>query len=231
MTVLLDGDVIVYKCCFSAKNCDFIQTVEKTDSFIRDILVFCGTESLKVFLTGKNNFREKVAVTQPYKGSRDSSKRPRYYKAIRDYLVDFYNAEVIDGYEADDALGVAQNGETIIATIDKDLQQIPGLHLNFYKSSNLWEIKTVEEDEASKFFWGQCLIGDKQDDIIGIPGLGEKKTEKLFAGKSVNELRDVVINEYVRYYGDNGFARFDETARLLFIKRISLETEYYHIYK
>jgi DNA polymerase-1 len=150
---------------------------------------------------------------------------------VRDYLVKDYNAEIIDGYEADDALGVFAGPDSIIATVDKDLQQIAGFHLNFYKSRDQWQIKEVTKEEGDRFFWYQCLLGDSQDDIVGVPGLGPKKIEKLFDGKSNDELKDIVMNEYIRYYESEGFNRFDETARLIFIKRESLEMEYYNYYK
>lgn len=229
-TVGLDGDVLVYRSCFSVKDGSLSETCEYCDLFIRDLLVFCETESLKIFLTGTGNFRDKIAVTKKYKGSRTKPK-PEHYQGVRDYLVNNYSAEIINGYEADDALGVLAGADSIIATVDKDLQQIAGFHLNFYKSRDQWQIKEVTKEEGDRFFWYQCLQGDVNDDIVGVPGLGPKKIEKLFDGKSNDELKGIVMDEFIRYYKSEGFNRFDETARLIFIKRESLEMEYYNYYK
>ena len=52
-------------------------------------------------------------------------------------MTDTWGAEVIDGWEADDEVGIrarqlaADGVEFCIATIDKDLDQIPGLHYDY----------------------------------------------------------------------------------------------------
>jgi len=104
---------------------------------IHSIMDAVDAEECKLYLTGKDNFREKVAVTAPYKGNRDDQHKPIHYKAIHDYLVNVWNAEVIDGQEADDQLGIEQikiykeRGDwegSVICSIDKDLLMIPGKH-------------------------------------------------------------------------------------------------------
>ncbi len=230
VTALIDGDVCVYKCCFSVKDDDFDQTVTKVDELVSNITTFCGAENARIFLTGPGNFREEIPSEDVYKGNRDKSKRPTHYQAIRDYLVEKHKAEVICGYEADDALGVNQTENTVIATVDKDLQQIPGKHLNFYRSPDLWELKDVTEEEAAKFFWVQVLCGDLQDNVKGIKGIGKVKAAKLLEGLNVSEYKEAVVNKYLEVYGDQGLIEFDKTARLVFIKRESLTSEYFNYY-
>ena len=70
---------------------------------------------------------------------------------MNEYLVKEYKAEVCDGQEADDALGINQTDQTIICTIDKDLLMIPGQHYNFVKE----EFKTVTYLDGLKHFYMQ----------------------------------------------------------------------------
>jgi len=75
---------------------------------LNSILESVGAETYKGYLTGKGNFREKVAVTQKYKGNRDDFVRPIHFEAIKAYLIDVWKAEVVKGIEADDAMAMEQ---------------------------------------------------------------------------------------------------------------------------
>lgn len=82
-----------------------LHLVKKT---INSILEETGATEYIVFLTGKDNFREKIATIAPYKGNRDPTHKPHWYQDIRTYLIRQYNANIIDGQEADDAISIAQ---------------------------------------------------------------------------------------------------------------------------
>lgn len=145
-------------------------------------------DELRVFLTGGStdpianpNFRIETATVMPYKGNRTQAK-PLHWQAIRDYLVQWHCAEITDGYEADDALGINQTEDTCIATIDKDLDMIPGAHYNWNKV----KYYHVTEAEALRFFYIQLLTGDSVDNIPGLPGIGAKKAAAHLA-KCVTE--------------------------------------------
>jgi DNA polymerase-1 len=76
--------------------------------------------------------------------------------------------------EADDVLGIkatAKPGEFIVATIDKDLRQIPGKLYNWTKG----KIENISLEDADFFFFTQLLTGDSTDGIKGIPGVGQKR--------------------------------------------------------
>lgn len=133
----------------------------------------------RLFLSGKDNYREKLATIAKYKGNRDRNKRPVHYQAIRDYLCSHWGGVVIDGHEADDELSIRaaqarQDGrQYVIATIDKDLDQIPGLHWDYMRNVEY----VVSEEEAQKWFWQQCLSGDATDGVPGCWKLGPAKAK------------------------------------------------------
>ena len=126
-----------------------------------------------MFLTGKNNFRKRI--NPQYKANRKDTIPPIYLQQCRDFLIQEWNAEVSEGCEADDELGIAQGESTILCTLDKDLDMIPGLHYN-WMHNNIYE---VSELEGLQFFYKQLLIGDRSDNIFGVDGIGKVKAAKL----------------------------------------------------
>lgn len=180
-----------------------------------------GRKSHQLYLTGKGNFRETVATIQPYKGNRDPTHKPKYYNEIKQYLIDRWNAVVIDGMEADDALGIAQwaarDKSTIICSIDKDLMMIPGWHYNITSKETEW----VSLAQANKMFFWQMLVGDSTDNIPGITGMGKKRSSTLLDPLEGDEsaMKEAVWDYYVKQHGDNAANVWNEVAQLLFIKR------------
>lgn len=178
-----------------------------------------------VYLTGKGNFRDNIATIQPYKGNRLDEK-PTHYQAIRDYLVNVHKAIVVDGMEADDAMGIAQcadkNNETCICTLDKDLDMIEGWHYNWKKQEKYW----VDKDRAMLAFYTQLLTGDKTDNIMGLPGIGPAKAARILKDKTMPEqIYEAVEDAYLSYFNDLEESEvkdiLNETGQLLWIGRES----------
>lgn len=193
MTALIDADIVAYRCSAVSENDPVDVACVRTDLMMRDILAL--EEQYIAFLTGKDNFRYKL--NPEYKANRKDKPRPIHLPACRDFLIQEYKATVIDGYEADDALGWNQTNETTIFSIDKDLLMIPGCHYNFVKK----EFSEVSELEGLKSFYRQALIGDTSDNIFGVKGIGKVK-----AGKEIDHLEtEKEMYETVArlYDGDN----------------------------
>lgn len=213
----------MYRCGFAAQENEPLEytlhTVRNVLDNIRD--KFPERKWEKIFLTGKGNFRDKVATLQVYKGNRDPSHKPQYYNEIKDYLINVHHAIVVEGQEADDAQGIEQwankDKSTVIVGIDKDLKMIPGYHFNFVKNI----LEYVNLQDANAFFFHQMLTGDRTDNIPGIKGLGEVRAAKLLApcNKDVDAMRQVVMKEYERQYGPTAGLAYDEIASLLWIRR------------
>ena len=83
-------------------------TLHSVKKLIESILEDTKATDCRIFLSGKTNFRDEVAVTKPYKGNRDDMHKPLHYQEIRDYLVNVWQAEVVEGMEADDSLSIEQ---------------------------------------------------------------------------------------------------------------------------
>lgn len=220
---LIDGDILVYRCGYAVKDDEPLEyclsTVKHAIQNIMD--VFPEAPDSKLFLTGKGNFRDKLATIQEYKGNRDPSKKPRFYSEIREYMEHHQGADVVHGQEADDAIGILQfankDKSTVIVTIDKDLDMIPGWHYNFVKD----KLYYVTLADANYFFFKQMLTGDRSDNIPGIAGVGDKTADKMLAPaeKAILTMQAIVMNAYRKAYGEQAEYAYKEVASLLWIRR------------
>ena len=67
-------------------------------------------------------------------------------------------------------------------------------------------------------FWRQMLQGDAADNIIGIHGIGDKKSKRYLPDGTTNEkAQEVVIPYYQRDFGENWEERYNRNAALLWI--------------
>lgn len=261
--ILVDGDILVYRCGWAAEKTAYYVNGEQVenkraakalvedDSLIHSEVILEPVENalqmvrtalinirdkvdyfgdMKVYLTGDGNFREKIATLKEYKGNRKDMRKPYWYDDIRFYLTQYWDAEVIDGQEADDAIGIqawrdyndAEDCSIIVST-DKDLDMLPGFHYNWVKGETYF----VEEYEAMQNFYTQVLTGDTSDNIPGVPGIGPVKAAKALEGSlAFSENHDVeaacyyaALDTYGEAFGDKAKDTMYEVATLLWIRR------------
>lgn len=247
---LIDCDILVYRCGFAADGQvkrdieesgesdpdEIAKILQATDyvnfalgnvkTIMQDLVdTFDANDgSYQAFISGSGNYREQVATILPYKGNRDATHKPKYYKDIKEYLCNVWNVKRIDGREADDALGCAQwerkDRSTCIVTIDKDLDSIPGYHYNWVKK----EFYDKSLDEANMFHFYQMLTGDRTDNIPGIKGIGEVRATKLLDGLDLGAACDVVKELYKKQYGETWDRAYHEVSDLLWIQRVEGKT-------
>lgn len=225
--IYIDADVLVYRVGFGCQNgkdsgmsgedysmaevADILQSMVKNNILDR----LKKDDHQLVISNSAPTFRHTLAKTAPYKGNRKAEK-PKFYQELRDFIIDEMDGVMSpEGYEADDYIGCNVNKKTdIIVTIDKDLMMIPALaHYNFVKD------ELVKVKRPYYYFWSQMLTGDVSDNIIGLDRIGPKKAEQLLEGAKTKEMRKIVEREYQREFDNDWFKRFDENAKLLWIKR------------
>lgn len=222
---LIDADVTTYVSCYNGKG-DFLMTVDELDDWLLYVLErFPGNPSL--FLTGKGNFR--YQLYPKYKENRKDKVKPVHLQSLREYLVEFWNAQIVDGMEADDAIAMAAGTDTVIISNDKDFLQIPG---KFYNPLKKIEFE-IDAYQATYNFWKQVITGDSADAIpgLGVWGWGEKSTkpDKLLGGLGKQDLRPCVEGLYKEHYGEGWYERMDLMCRLLFLLR-SPNSQYYEYF-
>lgn len=214
ITALIDADSLCYAVGFSSNDTEEAIAIARLEETMTELCMELDCEDYKGFLTGKGNFRDAIAVTVPYKGQRVTEK-PVHLQALRCHLVTSWGFTVVQGIEADDAVGIAAyavpEDETIMVHIDKDLNQFRGWHYNYRKK----EKYHVTEFEGLHSFYTQILTGDRIDNIIGLKGIGPVKAKRILKEcTNENELYQAVLKAYE---GDQ--QRVLENAQLLWLQR------------
>lgn len=183
---------------------------------------------LRIFLTGKENFRNKINPS--YKSNREGMRRPYHLSACKEYLTTVHGAITEEGFEADDLIGIAAEGEItcVVATIDKDLQMIPAIYYHLDKQT----FTGVDEDQAELTFYKQVLTGDVTDGIVSLKGVGPKTAEKQMAlvgevyesryeaalalfFKYIEREEDELVEDYIQRVE----CIFENVANLIWIRR------------
>lgn len=191
---------------------------DSMDLAIKNIVGYLDCTDYRFFITGVNNYRDEVATIKQYKGNRKENRKPHWYNQLKDYVLEYHKAEVVDGREADDALGYNQTEDTVICTIDKDLKMIKGQNFDFVNNKLIY----VSEQEGNIFFLKQLLTGDSTDNIQGCPMIGKVKADTMIDDKmTIQEGLDVVYEQYLNYFDDAELAldSMRENGNLLWIQR------------
>jgi 5'-3' exonuclease len=178
--ILIDGDMLVYRVGFACDEESEDVAVRTLDNYLSEMVMDLSEHytSRVVYLTGKGNFRDEVATTQPYKGNRDNKRVPVHKNLLRDYMVSEWNAQVVNGMEADDAIAIKAtelDHDVIICSLDKDFKQIPCRMYDYTKKN----LNAFNSDDAMRWLYKQALMGDRVDNIPGIHGIGPKKADKI----------------------------------------------------
>lgn len=186
---------------------------------IKSIQDACKCYDIQVFLSSKGKtIKHSIAKTYEYKGNRDPEAKPKLYEEMRRYIEKKYNAISYDGYEADDLIYSYairyEVGNCIIASIDKDLQLIPGEHYNYSTGARFH----VTKEEAEENFWTLMLTGDVADNIKGIPKIGPKTAYTILLNQIDKE--SVVKNQYYKEFGSNWEERYNENFELIKLHNI-----------
>lgn len=203
------------------------------DDRVSLIMKQTGCTECEFYLTGKGNFRHDLATLAPYKGNRKQP-RPHHYENLRNYLLFRYNAQVIDGMEADDMLAIRQTqlgDKSVIVTRDKDLRMVKGWHYGYAVGKQpekplqyidkLGYLHLSEKDKLTggglRWFYAQCIMGDRTDNYFGIPRKGDVAAYQILEHcENEEQLYEATLEAYQSYYNDEeeAYDSFLENARL-----------------
>jgi DNA polymerase-1 len=187
MSLLIDADYIVYKCCAANETeidwgSDVILVTSKFseayDMVERELLSISRkigwTDESILFFSDSVNFRK--SIDPSYKGHRNR-KKPCGYKRVINALKENYQVVVMPQLEADDSMGIYATKESghIICSPDKDMRQIPGKLYDLSSS----ELFTITKEEGDRWHLIQTMAGDQTDGYSGVPGIGIKRAAAL----------------------------------------------------
>lgn len=247
-TLLIDGDIVAYKAC-----CIFNEDKEEDRKRIFQI-VRSGVNRLtreadcigyRIFLTGNSNFRN--LLINDYKANRRDVVKPVNLEWIKKEILGKLDGELEMGLEADDLLSINQSNSTVIWSIDKDLRQVVGSHLDdeTRKVVAVTELGKLELITKSKIrfegglgFYFQCLTGDGVDNILGCAvrktamyktgkkagltykkrfGVGPLAAYNLLKNCNLEQAKTVIGREYYKIYEDDWQEALETQANLLFM--------------
>jgi hypothetical protein len=189
---------------------------------LSNIITGSKCDIFKVILSGKENFRNRIATIKPYKENRKGFEKPVHFKMLREWLSQRpYTIFSVDE-EADDVISKGMIQGHLGATIDKDLNNTPGWHYNFNNN----EVYYVDDDTAIRNFYKQMLTGDRADNIPGIRGIGPKTADKLIDPcRDTKEMEEKIFEAYDKVY-PNPYAAMVEVGQLLWMRRA--DEEWWH---
>lgn len=196
--ILIDGDMIVHRSCAAVEKdtrfldrwhilfSDFNSAWGVLEETLHEICDIGDTdEVLFVFSDTATKWREDFDET--YKEHRKETRKPLAYWEVRKAVEERFDTECWAKLEADDTMGILMtspsNFERVLWSLDKDLKQIPGLHIRED------EVVTITEEEGDFFHMYQTLAGDFVDGYAGCPGIGGTIAERLLRNGTAFEPR------------------------------------------
>jgi len=234
--LLVDGDILLYKVALQNEeavnwgdglwtlHCYEDKCKSEVDAYIANLKSSLNAKNIRIALTSHDNFRKDVLPS--YKDNRKQKRKPLILPVLRQYLIDKYKAQVWDGLEADDVLGIMATTsdpyfefDKIIVSIDKDMRQIPCA-----VSDDGMTFKNITNGEADYWFMMQTLMGDTVDGYTGLPSVGPKSADKILGGdpnKPLKELWHLVLKAYL----DKGYTK-DEAIQQARVARILRKGDY-----
>ena len=242
MRALVDFDILRYEIGFGAvtgwggdgePSWDYVENMFQER--LSSILLAAGADCYTGYITEGRTFRYDIAKRKGYKATRKENK-PWHFNNLTVYFKDVLKCEVVKDIEADDAMAIRHMGpeETIICSRDKDLKQLPGPYYSWELGRQPGfgpEVITkrgylkLSEDRKNlsgtglAFFYAQVLIGDKSDNIPGLPGCGPVRAYELLVDTSLEDLYTEVKLEYQDNYEADWEEELLEQGQLLWMTR------------
>ena len=235
MVALIDSDSIPYIVGWNLKdNLDPGAIRASCDSIVDMTLTLVGADQYIGTFSSEKNFRHRIYKYAPYKGTR--KEKPDWYviaePICKQHLIQKWGFMTPEDMEADDVLSLAaewyrkEGVPYIICSPDKDLNQVPGLHFNYSKTTTISAgqvesigIVNITEEEAFYNLCLQYLMGDDTDNVHGIPGVGIVKAKAILKEVEPVEYLITIRNAYMKYfgvyYGNEIFQQTRDTVQLL----------------
>ncbi len=114
-------------------------------------------------------------ILPSYKHNREGKRKPVLWAALRQYLIEKYDAIIWPRLEADDVIGILASRTSLIISDDKDFKTIPCLLYRPLSDT----FQKITKSTARRAHLTQTLVGDSADGYKGCPGVGEVKADRI----------------------------------------------------
>lgn len=216
----LDGDISSFYLAWLdetlAQNCDALKR------HIEMKRLMAGCETVNVHTTrGAKAGRAEAATVKQYQAGRQNLTEEQIVKKarvdeIRQFLETYMSPTVNPmpqwEIEADDSMSIEQGKMRLegrlskIMTKDKDLDMVDGVHIHYdtfeewtnYGYGCIWMDASGSQKklrgQGTSFFWAQMLMGDKADDIPGLPKLVPEILNVIKPTQAITKARATLAN-------------------------------------
>lgn len=209
-TLLLDGDLISYRTAASKEHPvnwgDGIWTLHSDEKecqlaviqYIESVKTAANLDDVVIAFSDTVNFRKEL--NSEYKANRSAVRRPLVLKAVQEWMKQEFESVVYPRLEADDTMGIlasAPDSPFIIVSDDKDMMTVPSDH--FFPEERRFH--TINLPQANQAFYTQAMTGDPTDNYKGVPNVGAKTAEKILAGSSFTDEKELwarVLASYLK---------------------------------
>ena len=203
--VHIDADFLAYMVSYEKPNTHIELEDMKHNArvAIEKMRRMAGAQGVMLHLTpslSTKGGRIWMGIQKEYQGNRKEKEKPEKLGVIRTWLGTDFPAQSHVECEADDGMSSEQyaalaNGArnlSVICSKDKDLNMVPGLHMDWDtgeivdSNTDFGDIYLDETKSGTKklkgygqkFFWAQMLMGDSADHIQGLPFLWNSTMSK-----------------------------------------------------
>ena len=217
MKILIDGDIIAHRVAARVQGrVDIPELRDQIEDMVND-WARCGPDDADIVICLSQDQSFRYWVWPDYKANRKDRIKPPMLGTAFDILKHDYYTWAVSGLEGDDCLGIIQTADlenSMIVSIDKDMDQIPGWHFNPDKDKTKhYTTKLV----GAWHFHVQWLMGDSGDNVPGLPRVGIKRAEKMLADiHTEEEMTAFVKQEYEDRGKDETYCRqMERCVRIL----------------
>jgi hypothetical protein len=219
-TVHIDADFLAYQVTAEKANGTDEKTFDEmqhnAEVAVQTLRDLAAAEFVHLHLTPSTSDkggRFRIALQKEYQGNRVDKPKPRYLGIMREWLAKRYTGTLHQFCEADDGMSSSQykaiadgnHNLSIIASKDKDLAMVPGLHLDWDSGAivdcpdpfghvYLDASKSTKKIKGFgwKFFWAQMLVGDTADNIQGLPAVPARWMNLLKPTAEIKKAQEIV---------------------------------------
>lgn len=203
------------------QECEDISFVLHTcKQMINNILKACDTDKYEIYLSGPDNFRDKLPLPQKYKGNREGLIKPLMLEKVKEYLINAHSAVIVQG-EADDKISIRQwegyksKQKIIGCSTDKDALGTFGWIFNWDKMEQPEFIEGLGElhiddkgkvrGKGNKWKYLQWICGDTIDGLnpsfLAKKKFGEKSGYKILSVlETEKECWQAIHDLYLSWY-------------------------------
>ena len=207
--LIIDSNNLLHRSFWVSNKYKTVSVPKNFFTCIRSYMKEHSIESKNVYMVwddklvrGSTNHRKQL-VEDGYKSTRDNERNAQVYKLYRNIrklckLIGYHNIHpgVLEGDDVMAYLSKQLSGHNVIVSVDQDLVQLVSPNVDIYEPVRKRVITAHNFEQyfpvpLSRFVEFKSAMGDKSDNISGIPKVGPKRAVAL-----VNENFENLTDEH-----------------------------------